>query len=136
MAHPASNPSAIHVLLAEDYPANVLVATTLLELMGFTFDVANNGQEALDKLRSGTPYDVVLMDVEMPDLDGYEATRQWRESEASSKRVPIIGMTAHAMPDNIKKCFDMGMDAYIGKPFHAEELEEKILSFANRAMAA
>ena len=125
----------IMVLLAEDHLPNILVATTLLEYMGFQFEVARNGREVLTKIYEGdVHYDIILMDVEMPELDGYTTTRLLREREQqnASARLPIIGMTAHVMPDNIKKCFDVGMDGYIAKPFQNEDLKQKILTLVQK----
>ena len=123
--------NAVRVLLAEDHAPNILVATTLLEAMGFEYDVAQTGREVLTKLdHDRSRYDIILMDVEMPELDGYTATRLLRESErkAGLPRMPIIGITAHVMPDTIRHCLDAGMDDYLAKPYQAEELREKILT--------
>ena len=120
----------IRILLAEDHQPNILVATMLLDEMGFDYDVAQTGREVLTKIYDeNSRYDVVLMDVEMPDLDGYTTTRILRENELrnASKKLPIIGMTAHVMPDSIQKCYDVGMDGYIAKPFQPQDLESKIL---------
>lgn len=118
----------ITILLAEDHSPNILVATTLLESMGYRCDVARNGKEVLAKINPGHPYDIILMDVQMPELDGYATTRFIRDSErkAEGKRLPIIGVTAHVMADSIDKCFKSGMDDYIAKPFEAENLRKKI----------
>ncbi len=119
----------ISILLAEDYSPNILVATTLLESMGYSCDVARTGKEVLSKLLSGKNYDIILMDVRMPELDGYSTTSIIRENEKkeNAKRMPIIGVTAHVMSDSIDKCYKAGMDDYIAKPFDAEDLHQKIL---------
>lgn len=119
------------LLLVEDYPANVLVATALLEDFGYAYEVANNGKEALQRLQNGAPYDLVLMDVQMPVMDGFEATKQLREWEKSEGRtpIPIIGMTAHALVGDREKCFAAGMDDYIPKPFQPDELQAKLTQF-------
>ena len=118
----------ITVLLAEDHSPNILVATTLLESMGYRCEVARTGKEVLARITKGHHYDVILMDVQMPELDGYVTTRLLRENERKSgdKRLPIIAVTAHVMPDSIDKCFKVGMDDYIAKPFDAESLSKKI----------
>jgi len=115
------------ILLVEDYEPNVLVAGMLLEGFGYRYEVATNGREALEKLNAGG-IDLVLMDVQMPEIDGFTATRQWREKEAveHSVRIPIIGMTAHAMKGDRERCEVSGMDEYIAKPFDSADLKEKI----------
>lgn len=116
-----------HILLVEDHPSNVLVATTLLEDFGFSVEVASDGEQALEKMKTQF-YDVVLMDVQMPGIDGLEATRQFRQYEESNREtpVPIIGMTAHAMDGYKEKCLKVGMNDYIAKPFNADELKGKL----------
>lgn len=115
------------ILLAEDSPANILVATSILEILGYEYDTANNGEEALAKFK-GNHFDLLLMDVQMPKLDGYSATRLIRQFEASNSnaRTPIIGITAHALSEDRDKCIQAGMDDYLSKPFRQEQLEEKI----------
>jgi PAS domain S-box-containing protein len=128
---PSGPEKKITVLLAEDHPPNILVATTMLDIMGFKHDVARTGREVLAKIYDNKMnYDIILMDVEMPELDGYTTTRLLREKEQlkAQGRVPIIGMTAHVMPDNVKKCFDVGMDDYIAKPYQPDDLKQKILA--------
>jgi len=119
----------ISILLAEDYSPNILVATTLLESMGYSCDVARTGKEVLSNLMNGKHYDIILMDVRMPELDGYSTTSIIRENEKkeNKKRIPIIGVTAHVMSDSIDKCYKAGMDDYVAKPFEAEDLRQKIL---------
>jgi PAS domain S-box-containing protein len=116
------------ILLVEDYPANVLVATSLLEEFGYAYDVASHGAEALERLQQGGPYHLVLMDVQMPVLDGFEATRRLRALEVAESRrpLPVIGMTAHALVGDREKCFEAGMNDYIAKPFQPEELQAKL----------
>jgi len=117
-----------HILLVEDYKANVLVATALLDEFGYTYVVAYNGQEALHLVKS-QPLDLVLMDVQMPGIDGFEAThfiREWEKEQGGSTRLPIIGMTAHALTGDRERCLAAGMDDYISKPFHPDEFKNKI----------
>lgn len=116
-----------HVLLVEDYKANVLVATALLDEFGYTYTVAGNGQEALHLIKSQS-FDLVLMDVQMPGIDGFEAThfiRQW-EKETGGKHIPVIGMTAHALAGDRERCLNAGMDDYIAKPFHPDDFKNKM----------
>jgi len=117
----------IHVLLVEDNRVNQVVAQNLLACAGVTCDIANNGREACEAVRSGQ-YDLVLMDCQMPEMDGYEATdliRNW-ERECGAKRLPIIALTANATTEDIHKCFNAGMDAYCSKPIHAADLFKEI----------
>ncbi len=119
------------ILLVEDYPANIMVATLLLESMGYAFDVASNGFDALQKIKDNQ-YATVLMDVQMPGMDGFETTKQVREHEAANgiARTRIIGMTAHALVGDRERCIDCGMDDYISKPFNPDVLEEKLAQAA------
>lgn len=116
------------ILLVEDYEANILVAVTLLQGMGYAVAVARTGQEALEMLARES-YDVALMDVQMPTMDGYTATRRLREQEAAQgrPRLPVIGMTAHALSGDREKCLAAGMDDYLAKPFQATDLQQKLL---------
>ncbi|MBW8733721.1 MAG: PAS domain S-box protein [Asticcacaulis sp.] len=115
------------VLVVEDHPANILVVTSILEQYGYTFQVATTGAEGVEMARSGT-YSAVLMDVQMPGMNGFEATEQIRtfESEAGRPAVPIIGMTAHAMVGDRDRCLAAGMDDYLAKPFDPENLRRKL----------
>jgi len=127
------------ILLVEDYEANVLVATTILEELGYEYDVASNGQEAVHKITANHDlYKIVLMDVQMPLLDGYMATRMIREDERNRglNRIPIIGVTAHALSGDMEKCVNAGMDDYIAKPFNQDELQEKIELFSAQQVIA
>jgi CheY-like chemotaxis protein len=107
------------VLLVEDNPVNRQVAQRLLSLAGLTLDSAENGQEAIDLLERNR-YDAVLMDCQMPILDGYSATKRRRAAETARglPRVPIIAMTANAMIGDREKCLDAGMDDYLSKPIN------------------
>lgn len=111
------------VLLVEDNPVNRQVAQRLLSLSGLQVDTAEHGREALDKLRS-TAYAAVFMDCQMPVMDGYTATHEWRRIEQAQgrNRIPIIAMTANAMVGDREKCLDAGMDDYLSKPIHRQTL--------------
>lgn len=115
----AVNP--LRILLAEDNPVNVKVALLTLERMGYRADVAGNGLEVLDALRRQC-YDVILMDVQMPEMDGLAATRQICREWPKEKRPRIIAMTANAMRGDREECINAGMDDYISKPIRMEEL--------------
>ncbi len=112
----------LRVLLAEDNAVNQLVALRLLERFGHTVTVAANGKKALEAWGKGG-FDAILMDVQMPEMNGWETTRAIREKERSSGgRIPIIAMTAHAMKGDDERCFAAGMDDYLTKPIRTEEL--------------
>jgi signal transduction histidine kinase/CheY-like chemotaxis protein len=118
-----SDPNAALVLVVEDSPVNRLVAVHVLERLGFRAHVVNDGREALQAL-STQRYDAVLMDCQMPDIDGYEATRELRRRENGSRHTPVIAMTAHAMTGDRERCLDAGMDDYIAKPVRSQTLNE------------
>jgi PAS domain S-box-containing protein len=113
--------SALRILLAEDNAMNQKVALRLLEQLGYRADVANNGLEAIEALER-KPYDVVLMDVQMPELDGLDATRRICEEFPAESRPHIVAMTANALPEDREACFAAGMNDYVAKPIRAEEL--------------
>jgi signal transduction histidine kinase/ActR/RegA family two-component response regulator len=119
-------PAGIRILLVEDNPVNQKIALRMLQKMQHQVEVASNGVEALQKFER-TKFELILMDVSMPVMDGFEATRQIREREAlSGGRVPIIALTANAMDGDREKCFLSGMDDYLAKPVRAEILEAAI----------
>ncbi len=112
----------LDVLLAEDNPVNQLVAVRLLERMGCTVTVANDGRAAVDAVATHA-FDVVLMDLQMPEMDGAAATTEIRRREAGSERhLPIVAMTAHAMQGDAERCLAMGMDGYVAKPVRTTDL--------------
>ncbi len=117
---PASRP--LRILLAEDSLVNQKLAVGLLERHGHELTVANNGREAINALGRGR-FDIILMDVQMPELDGLAATRQIREREKSTGRhIPIIAMTAHALKGDRERCLASGMDEYVSKPIRERQL--------------
>ena len=131
-AAPESAPPAppirrpLRVLLAEDNEVNQRLAVRLLEKQGHTVALARNGKEAVAALAEGA-FDLVLMDVQMPEMDGFEATAHIRRAEeGSGRRVPIVAMTAHAMKGDRERCFQAGMDGYISKPIQPRELFDAI----------
>jgi PAS domain S-box-containing protein len=115
------SPSSLRILLAEDNAMNQKVALRLLERLGFGADVASNGLEALEALER-RQYDVVLMDVQMPELDGLDASRRICERWPAEARPRIVAMTANALPEDREACFAAGMDDYVAKPIRADEL--------------
>jgi PAS domain S-box-containing protein len=113
--------SSYHLLLAEDEPINQMIALCFVEKLHFQADAVANGLEVLETLER-EPYDLILMDCQMPELDGYEATRRIRSRESDGHRIPIIAVTAHAMKGDREKCLAAGMDDYLAKPYEEEEL--------------
>lgn len=125
-----SGVGALKVLLAEDSKPNQILAVQLLKKWGHSVEVANNGVEAVEKARSGG-FDLILMDIQMPEMDGFEATRRILAEEAESHRqhVPIVAMTAHAMRGDEERCLEAGMDGYVAKPVRKEQLLRAIRPF-------
>jgi len=123
----------LRILLAEDNLVNRTLVVRLLEKNGNAVEVATDGREALDKFEAGN-FDLVLMDVQMPEMDGFEATAAIREMEQTKGgHLPIIAMTAHALKGDRERCLAAGMDGYIAKPIHVDELLKEIESVAAAA---
>jgi CheY-like chemotaxis protein len=127
-----------HVLLVEDNPVNQMVAVSILKNMGMTIDVAKNGLDALLKLKTAEHhqfYEIILMDCQMPEMDGYETTLRIRAGEASEQvaDIPIIAMTANAMQGDKKKCFEVGMDDYISKPININSVAKTLKKWVKQS---
>ncbi len=114
-----------HVLLVEDNEINQLVAGEVLEGLGVTFDIAGNGKIAVEMVNA-QEYDLILMDIQMPEMDGYEATENIR---ASGKTTPICALSANVMKNEIETARDAGIDAYLTKPLEIEELIDCLQKF-------
>jgi two-component system sensor histidine kinase/response regulator len=124
-SHPESTPAqtGLRILLAEDQPVNQKVAVRMLERLGHTTVVACDGNRAIATLEEAS-FDAVLMDVQMPEMDGFEAVRIIRAREAmTGKHIPIIALTAHAMQGDRERCLSAGFDDYLAKPIHQRDLE-------------
>ena len=123
----------LRILLAEDALANQVLAVRVLQRWDHEVTVANHGAEAVALAREGD-FDLILMDVQMPELDGFEATREIRAHEHASgcPRVPIVAMTAHALKGDRERCLDSGMDGYVSKPIRIANLQEEL----NRVLEA
>ena len=120
---PAEKPrKALRVLLAEDVEINAMIATEFIKRMGHSVTVAENGLKALEAIDNGD-FDVVLMDIEMPEMDGLETTREIRSRSTDDSSIPIVAMTAHALPEIQQQCIEAGMNHYITKPIEIETLQ-------------
>jgi CheY-like chemotaxis protein len=115
------------VLLAEDNEVNLLLAQTVLDQLGARTTAVRDGAQALEHLVQER-FDVVLMDIQMPELDGTDVVRQWRviETERGASRTPVVAMTAHAMKGDQERFIEAGFDGYVGKPFTIPALLEEI----------
>ena len=126
--------TSLRILLAEDNPVNQLLATRLLEKRGHRVTVAANGREAIAALDKEN-YDLVFMDIQMPEMDGLEATIAIRKKEKTGgNHLPIIALTAHAMKGDQERCLEAGMDAYLSKPIRAQDLDELLDQLVARRM--
>ncbi len=129
-----SEPRRVRVLVAEDNPVNQRLARRLLEKLGFEVELVENGLEAVRAMAAGV-YDAVLMDCQMPRMDGFEATREIRRREGAGRHTPIIAVTANAMPGDRERCLDAGMDDYVAKPVKREVLAETLKRWLARGAA-
>jgi CheY-like chemotaxis protein len=126
----------LHCLVVEDNPTNQLVITLFLRKLGVTHDLVGRGSEALLAFAGGR-YDLVLMDIEMPQLDGYATTRELRRHEevAGRARTPVIALSADALPDSRRRAREAGMDDFLTKPIAMEALNRAVHAFAGRPPA-
>ncbi len=115
----------LRILLAEDNEINQRMTQVLLTRQGCLVDLANNGLEAVDAVQQ-KQFDLIFMDVQMPDMDGFEATQRIRSLEGTERHTPVVAMTAHAMPEDRQRCLDAGMDDYLSKPLDAHKVFEII----------
>ena len=122
---PSPTPKKAKILVVEDTRINQKVILNQLKLLGYTAECANNGREAVDRLND-RDFDIVLMDCQMPVLDGYAATQLLRQREGNDRHTTIIGVTAYAMRGDREKCLAAGMDDYLSKPVAMEDLQETL----------
>jgi len=122
--------TALRVLLAEDNPDHQRIVTYILGGRGHAVDIAEDGQQAV-RMAKENRYDVILMDVRMPGMDGLEATKAIR---AENQRVPIVALTAHVMKGDRERCLAAGMDGYLSKPIHNHEMIELVENLAAGAV--
>jgi len=127
------NLRTIRILLAEDNPVNRKLAITVLSKAGFEIDAAVNGKEAVEAMENKA-YDVVLMDVQMPEMDGFEATAAIRNARKPWSEIPILAMTAHAMQGDREKCLAAGMNDYLTKPIQPKVLIEAIRKWTSKSL--
>jgi two-component system, sensor histidine kinase and response regulator len=122
----------LRLLIAEDNIINQKVVLNYIKKLGYRADAVANGQEAIEALELA-PYDLVLMDIQMPKMDGYKATKKIRDkkSKVLNPKIPIIALTAHAMAGDRNKCIEAGMDDYLTKPINPKQLFGKIEKWAN-----
>jgi CheY-like chemotaxis protein len=114
------------ILIAEDIPSNQLLILKFLEILGYEAKAVANGKEAITELNQNA-YDLILMDVQMPEMDGYEATQQIRRLEDPlRKNIPILALTANSVEEDIKKCLEAGMNDFLSKPVKKSVLHEKL----------
>ncbi len=126
-------PETAKLLLVEDDPSNSLVESIFLDECGYSFDIASTGQEVLEKVAT-TSYALILMNINLPDMDGMEVTRKLREMEKQGliSHVPIVAMTAYALTGYREECLKAGMNGYIFKPFTQKQLCQTIQQSVNR----
>lgn len=120
--------NTLHILLAEDNKINAVLAKAIIERAGHTLEIVINGREAVDAMRNNA-YDIVLMDMHMPDVDGLQATREIRELDGGASQTPIIALTANASASDRERCISAGMDDFISKPFEPTDLAEVLLKW-------
>jgi CheY-like chemotaxis protein len=132
---PASPSRPVDILIAEDNEVNQLVFGQILSGLGLSYRIAGNGRTAVEMYRALNPR-LILMDVSMPEMNGYEATRAIRAGEAGQgAHIPIIGVTAHALKGDREKCIECGMDDYLSKPISPDRLGAKIGNWLSETVA-
>ena len=134
-ASPNDTDNAIRILLAEDNAINALLTRTLLEADGCYVDVVEDGSLAVDAMRVNK-YDMILMDMRMPNMDGLESTRKIRSLSNDAKAIPIVALTANAFDDDRNACFDAGMNDFMTKPVSAEELQQMVQTWTKKSEVA
>jgi CheY-like chemotaxis protein len=128
---PGSTTGGLSILFAEDNAVNRLVGSRMLGDMGHTVELASNGAEAVRMAEAGR-YDLIMMDIEMPVMDGLEATRQIRRAQPTNgAHLPIIAMSAYASNVNRDRCIEAGMDSYLGKPFTPDKIREMLTAYSS-----
>ena len=132
MQHGPADLAGRRILLAEDEPINQILATTLLTQLGVEVTPVDNGAAALAAIYESGPYDLVLMDLQMPEMDGFETTRRIRMLPGTQSEVPIVALTAHARTQDRDKCLRSGMDDYLSKPINRDELRDILLRLLRR----
>ncbi len=134
---PGRPPCRMKFLLAEDNPMNQKLVISILCNRGHEVVVAGNGREAVAAARR-EPFDLILMDIQMPVMDGLEATRQIRamEEETGTPRTPVVAVTAHVLPEEKERCFSIGMDGFLGKPIRRNEFLSAVEAFGRAASAS
>ncbi len=125
------DPAGYSVLVVEDNVVNQKVAMRMLTSLGYDVDIAVNGKEGLDAIVAGN-YHLVLMDCEMPEMNGYDATRALRQLTSDKRDIPVIAMTAHALPGERNRCFEAGMDDYVSKPVRREVLADALQRWVDK----
>ena len=123
-----ASPEGLHLLLAEDKVVNQKVALRMLQRLGYRADVASNGCEVVEAVQR-QPYDVVLMDMQMPEMDGLEATRRVRDDFPAERQPYIIALTANAMEGDRDRCLEAGMDDYLSKPVKLDALSKALVNY-------
>jgi CheY-like chemotaxis protein len=126
----------VHILVAEDNAVNQRLVTRMLEKMGYRVDIAADGYQAVT-LAMASRYDLILMDCSMPEMDGYQATAEIRRlnAEGALRRIPIIALTANALPEDRERCLAAGMDDYLSKPIAPEDLRAMLDKYLDHTAA-
>ncbi len=122
------------ILIAEDNLDNQDLMRDVLEMFRYKLDVANDGAEAVEKWKKNR-YDLIIMDIQMPNMDGFQAAREIRKLENGRNRIPILALTASVLTNDIQECFKAGMDDYVSKPINLDDLEKKIYGLLLKVVA-